>query len=127
MVYENVRKQGISDPDYENEVFRARHGYKEADMHDPPYRKNQDFKPVNFGTFRGMPNFKHSEPYAQLKNLKDLPHESHQHPIKWIKAALFGGFSGFLLGHLWFTFSPAQTLPSNKLFQAIGDRPFSGR
>jgi hypothetical protein len=65
----------VPDPDYGNEVFRARHGYKETEVHDPPYRRNLDFKPVGFGTFRGMPNFKHAEPYDLLKNLKDLKTE----------------------------------------------------
>ena len=64
MVYANTIKQDITDPAYGNEMFRVRHGYKEAHVHDPPYRRNRDFKPVNYGTFRGMPNYKHAEPFA---------------------------------------------------------------
>jgi hypothetical protein len=127
MVYTNVRKSSIVDPDIANEVYRARHGFKELEVHDPPYRKNQDFKAVNFGSFRGMPNFKHAEPYAVLKNLKDLPSEDAQHPIKWIKAALFGGLVGFVYGYAWFAFKPIQGFASKKLLASVGDRPYSGR
>ena len=85
MVYHNSRVQTISDPAYENETFRARHGYKEGHVHDPPFRRNRDFKAVPYGTFRGMPNFRHAEPYALLKNMKDLAYEEHNHPIKWAR------------------------------------------
>lgn len=96
-------------------------------MHDPPFRKNPDFKPVNFGSFRGMPNFKHSEPFALLKNLKDLPNEEAQHPIKWIRSFLVGGITGFLFGQLWFIMKPEQNFASKKLLQSVGERAYSGR
>jgi hypothetical protein len=72
MVFETSVKQPIVDSAYKNEVFRARKHYKEEHVHDPPLRRNRDFKPVNYGSFRGMLNFKHAEPFASLKNLKDL-------------------------------------------------------
>jgi hypothetical protein len=105
-MFDNTIKQNIPDPAYGNEVWRARHHYKEEHVHDPPLRRNRDFKPVGFGTFRGMPNFKHAEPFALLKNLKDLPNEHHNHPIKWAKAFLFGGFAGAVFGYSWFIFRP---------------------
>jgi hypothetical protein len=117
----------VTDPDYSNEVFRSKNGFKEGHVHDPPYRRNQDFKPVGFGTFRGMPNFKHAEPYALLKSLKDLPNEKEHHPTKWIKAIVFGAFSGAIWGYSWFAFKPLQGFPTKKLLATVGDRPFSGR
>ena len=106
MVYENSRVQVLSDPAYENEVFRARSHYKETHVHDPPGRRSRDFKPVPFGTFKGMPNYKHAEPFCLLKNLKDLPEERHSHPIKWTKAFLFGALAGGMIGYSWFVFKP---------------------
>ena len=106
MVYENVVKYHPSDPDYNNEVWRAKHHYKELHQHDPPYRRSRDFKPVGFGSFKGMPNFKHAEPWAVMKNLRDLTHEDHHHPIKWIKRFLFGAAAGCVFGYSWFVFKP---------------------
>lgn len=115
MLVDNSKKQHVPDPAYSNEFWRARHHFKEEHLHDPPARKNRDFKPVGFGSFRGMPNFKHAEPFAILKNLKDLPHEHHHHPIKWIKAFLFGGAAGVFFGYAWFIFRPFQNFPIRKL------------
>lgn len=127
MVYENVVKQQISDPAYENEYFRAKYHYKEAHVHDPPYRRNRDFKPVNYGSFRGILNFKHSEPWALLKNLNGMQYEHANHPWKWTKAFLYGAFVGSCTGYTWFVVKPVQTFPMKKLFSAVGDRPWSGR
>ena len=63
MVVFNHRTTDISHPDYGNEMWRARHGYKENHVHDPPQRMNYDFKPIPYGTARGIPNFRHSEPW----------------------------------------------------------------
>ena len=97
MVYANNRKYIAPDPAYDNDVWRARHGYKELDVHDPPYRRNRDFRPVPFGSFKGMPNFKHAEPWCLLKNLKDIPNENHNFFIRWTKAFLYGAFVTFHL------------------------------
>ena len=110
MVFHNHYQMLVGDPSYANETFRARHGFKETHAHDPPYRRNRDFKPVPYGTFRGMPNYKHSEPYCLLKNMKDLPREDHHHPIKWIKTSLKGMFVGSLLGYLHFLGGPVGSL-----------------
>jgi hypothetical protein len=127
MVFHNSVHQSISDPSYSNETFRARHGYKEEHTHDPAYRRNRDFKPVPYGTFRGMPNYKHSEPYCLLKNMKDLANEEHHHPLKWIKMAAKGALSGSIFGYLWFIGGPAGPFEMNKLMASTGNRPFSGR
>lgn len=127
MVYENVRRMQVSDSNYENEVFRAKHHYKELHQHDPPYRRNRDFKPVGYGSFKGMPNYKHSEPWALMKNAKDLLHEEHHHPIKWIKKFLAGAYAGVVFGYAWFLFKPQNGFAYKKLLAASGDRPWSGR
>lgn len=72
MVYDNHKIQDVALGDYGNAAWRARHGYKEADTHDPPQRMNYDFKPIPYGTARGIPNYRHSEPFFLLKNLRDL-------------------------------------------------------
>jgi hypothetical protein len=109
MVYANTVVQSSSigsDPIYANETWRQRHHYKEAHVHDPPYRRNRDFKPVPYGSFRGMPNYKHAETWCLLKNLKDLGNEHHNHPIKWAKTFLFGAMVGGILGYSWFLLRP---------------------
>lgn len=127
MVYHNAVSQVISNPAYDNETFRAKHGYKESHQHDPAYRRNRDFKPVPYGTFRGMPNYKHSEPYCLLKNMKDIANEDHHHPIKWIKTAMKGGLLGSVFGYMWFVGGPTGPFEMGKLMAATGNRPFSGR
>lgn len=127
MVFENTVKQRILDPAYENEHFRAKHHYKEGHQHDPPQRRNRDFKPVNYGSFRGILNYKRAEPFESLKNLKDISHEHHNHPIKWAKTFFFGATVGAILGYSWFVIRPFQSFPVRKLLQAAGDRPWSGR
>jgi hypothetical protein len=127
MVYKNTVKQYITDHSYANETWRARHGFKEAHQHDPPYRRNRDFKPVNFGSFRGILNYKRAEPFESLKNLKDLKNEHAHHPIKWIKCFTFGSIVGVVMGYSWFVIRPVQSFPMRKLLQASGDRAWSGR
>lgn len=115
------------DPSYQNEHWRAKHHFKEAHQHDPPYRRNRDFKPVNYGSFRGILNYKRSEPFESLKNLKDLQNEHHHHPLKWAKTFLFGASAGAVIGYAWFVIRPFQSFPIRKLLQAAGDRPWTGR
>ena len=76
MVYHNHIATEMA-PGYENPTFRARKGFKDPEAHDPPYRRNRDFKPVPYGSAKGILNYRHSEPYALLKNMKDLPRETH--------------------------------------------------
>ena len=127
MVYENAVKYHVTDSNYNNEVWRARHHYKELHQHDAPFRRSRDFKPVGYGTFRGMPNYKHSEPWAVMKNAKDIIREDHHHPIKWIKRFLFGAMVGAITGYAWFILKPIQGFAAKKLLNGIGDRPWSGR
>ena len=99
MVYSNEITQIIPDPAYKNDYWRAKHHYKETHMHNPPLRKNRDFKAVPFGTFRGMPNYKHAEPFLLLKSLKDMQYETHNHPIRWLKSFVFGAMFGGVVGY----------------------------
>jgi len=115
MVYHNAVKQDVVDPAYQNETWRARHHFKEMHQHDPPFRRNRDFKPVNYGSFRGILNYKRAEPFESLKNIKDIANESHHHPIKWAKAFLLGAFGGATLGYAWFVVRPFQSFPIQKL------------
>lgn len=115
MVYSDTVKQNIADPAYSNEFWRAKHGFKEEHVHNPPFRRNRDFKPVNYGSFKGMLNFKNAEPFSILKNLNDLKEEKHHHPIKWFKAFAFGAFAGLLIGYSWFIVRPFQAFPIRKL------------
>lgn len=127
MVFHNSVAQDISAADYGNEMFRARHGYKEAHVHDAPYRRNRDFKPANYGSFKGFLNYRHSEPYCLLKNMKDLAREEHHHPIKWTKQFLKGALTGGLLGYTYFVGSNAGPQEMSKLMAAVGSRGYSGR
>lgn len=127
MVYTNTRKYIVPDPAYENEAWRALHGYKEVHSHDHPFRRNRDFKPVPYGAFGGMPNYRHAEPFCQLKNLKDFEHERHNHPVKWFKTFMLGAVFGMVLGTSWFVLRPVNGFVNQKLMQAMGNRPWSGR
>lgn len=127
MVYHNAIAQSVSNPAYGNETWRATHGYKEAHQHDPAYRRNRDFKPVTYGSYIGIPNYKHSEPYCLLKNMKDISREDHHHPIKWAKISLKGAFAGSVFGYLYFIGGPHGPFEMSKLMASTGNRPFSGR
>ena len=59
--------------------------------------------------------------------MKDLVNEDHHHPIKWIKMALKGAFTGSIFGYLWFVGGPHGPFEMNKLMASTGNRPFSGR
>lgn len=73
-----------------NEDFRVRHHYKEMEVHNAPPRKNRDFKPVLYGDFIGMLNFKLAEPWGMLRHFDDLFEEKHHKPIQWIRAFVKG-------------------------------------
>ena len=96
----------IPDPRYGDETWRAKHHFKEEHQHNPPLRRNRDFKPVPWGTARGMPNYRHSEPWLNMKNLYTLMDESHHHPTKWAKKATFGAIFGFCFGQIHFFCAP---------------------
>lgn len=126
MVYHNHIVYKPS-PGYDNETFRARHGYKEKEAHDPPYRRNRDFKPVPYGSAKGILNYRHSEPWALLKNVKDFWNEDHHIPIKYTKLFLKGAFAGGILGQFYLLGGPIGALETEKAIAAAGARPFSGR
>ena len=62
-----------------------------------------------------------------MKNARDIVHEEHHHPIKWIKRFLMGALGGAVFGYSWFIIKPINSFTYKKLFQSIGDRPWSGR
>jgi len=127
MVYENTVKYNVPDPAYKNEIWRAKHGYKEVHQHDAPFRRNRDFKATPYGNFAGMPNYRHAEPFCQLKNLKDFKNERHHHPTKWAKTFMFGAAAGIMFGSAWTAFRPVNGFAFNKLLAATGERSWSGR
>merc|ERR1711988_143049 len=62
-----------------------------------------------------------------LKNLRDLPRETHQIPIVYTKLFLKGAFAGTVLGGFYFLGGPVGALETNKVLAAAGGRGFSGR
>eukprot|EP00355_Strombidium_rassoulzadegani_P001566 CAMPEP_0168613934 /NCGR_PEP_ID=MMETSP0449_2-20121227/3710_1 /TAXON_ID=1082188 /ORGANISM="Strombidium rassoulzadegani, Strain ras09" /LENGTH=270 /DNA_ID=CAMNT_0008654589 /DNA_START=9 /DNA_END=821 /DNA_ORIENTATION=- len=114
-------------PGYEDETWRSKHGYKELHQHDAPYRRNRDFKPMTYGSWKGIPNYKHSEAWCHLKNLKDIANESHHHPIKYAKKFITGAILGFVYGQLWVLGGPQSGIELNKLLASAGPRPWSGQ
>ena len=116
-----------SEPAYDDPHFRQEHGYKSTSIHSAPYRRNRDFKPVPYGAYGGMPNYRHAEPFALLKNMKDLVNEKEQKAIKWFKYFLFGAGAGVALGSCWFAVAPINAFAAQKLFSSVGERAWSGR
>ena len=114
-------------PEYDNEAWRARHGYKEMEQHDAPFRRNRDFKPVPYGSAKGPLNYRHSEPWCLLKNIKDIPRETHQVPITFTKEFLKGALIGTVVGQFYFIASPNGALEYEKVIAASGGKHFSGR
>ena len=106
MVYwTSIHQQHKKDYGYGVEEYRVKHGFKEMHVHNAPPRKNKDFKPVLYGDFIGMLNFKLSEPWGLLRHLPDLMNEQHQKPIQWVKAFLRGAVIGTSTWMLVGTFS----------------------
>ena len=103
----NMKAMPISNPDYANETWRAKHGYKEEHTPDPPFKRCRDFKPINHGTFIGIPNFRHSEPFMFMKNIKDVLSEEHNIAISWGKTAAKGFVLGSIFGYTFFVGAPA--------------------
>ena len=126
-MYANSRHQEVPDPAYRDEAWRNKHHFKELAVHDNPSRRNRDFKATPYGSAIGMPNYRHATPYLLLKHLADFKTEDHQHPIKWAKRFIAGAAFGLMMGQVWFFFSPINGFAAQKLFAAIGERPFSGR
>ena len=127
MVFTNTVKYLIPDGAYGDETWRAKHGYKEEHQHDAPMRRNRDFKPVPYGAFGGMPNYRRSEPFENLKNIKDIKNEHAHFPTRWFKTFMHGALTGIALGQIWFFVRPINGFAMQKLMAAVGDRPFSGR
>ena len=127
MVYHNTVKYPVPDARYADETWRAKHHFKEMHQHDPPMRRSRDFKPVPWGHARGMPNYRHAEPWLNMKNLITLINEDHHHPTKWFKKFCFGSVVGLTLGQAWFFFSPINGFASQKLWASVGEKPWSGR
>lgn len=120
-------KYNNPDPAYEDETWRHKHGYRELHQHDAPYRRSRDFKPVPYGTFGGMPNYRHAEAFCQLKNAKDMFTESHHFPTVWAKHILFGAVAGVSIGQMWHCMAPSNGFAIQKLMAATGERAWSGK
>ena len=80
-----------------------------------------------YGSAKGILNYRHSEPFALMKNLKDLPKETHQKPIMYTKHFLKGAILGGIFGSFYFTGGPIRYLEMEKVIHASGSRPFSGQ
>jgi len=115
------------EPAYDDPHFRQEKGYKSGAVHAAPFRRNRDFKPVPYGAFGGMPNYRHAEPFALLKNVKDFSSERHHMPTKWFKSFLFGAGTGIMFGSMWFAIAPINAYAAQKLFSSVGERAWSGR
>lgn len=126
MVYSNTISQTTL-PGYANETFRARHHYKETETPNSPFRRNRDFKPVPYGSAKGILNWRHSEPYCLLKNMKDIVYEESNVVIRWTKKAIVGSMLGAAAGTMYFWGAPTGNFEMNKLFAATGSRNYSGR
>jgi len=74
-----------------------------------------------------MPNYRHAEPFALLKNMKDFSNEREHLPTRWFKAFLFGAFTGVGFGTMWFAIAPINAFAAQKLFSSVGERAWSGR
>jgi hypothetical protein len=117
----------MPDMSYENAIWRAKYGYKEEHHHDAPMRRNRDFKAMPYGTAAGMPNYRHAEPFSQLKNIKDFLNEEHHFPTKFFKIFCFGAAAGVMYGSVWTFIRPVSGFAAQKLFASVGEKEFSGR
>ena len=108
-----------------NDSYRTKNGFKELHIHNSPPRKNPDFKPMLYGDFIGMLNFKLSEPWAMMRHFPDLVNEQHQKPILWAKSTIKGAIAGFLYT-IGMTFSRNEYLyVEKKLFLTHSQGPFT--
>ena len=91
-------RQHCPDPAYANETWRAKHHFKELHQHNPPARRNKDFKATPYGAVIGITNFRHATPFLLLKHLGDFRHEEKHHPTKWVKRFIAGAMFGLVVG-----------------------------
>lgn len=125
MVYwTSIRQEKPFFSTYENETYRVKHGYKELHVHNAPERRNKDFKPALYGHFRGMLNFKHSQPWAISRHLKDMFEEDHQIPIKYIKEAIRGALFGAVGGLMLHVHTSFSVFSLKKLYLQASSAPF---
>ena len=82
---------------------------------------------MTYGAYVGIPNFRHSEPYMFLKNIKDVVNEEHNIAISWTKAAARGFIAGSIIGYTYFVGAPAGQFELSKLMANYGNRAYSGR
>jgi hypothetical protein len=127
MVVKDTVKYSAPEPGYSNEMWRAKHGYKELHQHAPPIRRNRDFKAMPYGTAAGMPNYRHAEAWCQLKNISDFVREDNHFPTRFFKLGCLGGMWGFVLGAFWVAVKPQQGFVVQKLMARVGERDFSFR
>lgn len=109
---------------WNNDSYRVKNHFKELHVHNSPPRKNKDFKPVLYGDFIGMLNFKLSEPFAMLRHTNDLLEERHQLPIQWARAFIKGAFIGGTLYGIYDLFNDAHIFANEKLYLLNKKGPF---
>ena len=109
---------------HENESYRAKYGFKELHVHNAPERRNKDFKPALYGHFRGMLNFKHSQPWAIGRHLKDMFEEDHHIPIRYIKEAIRGAFVGLFGGLMVTSHTGFNIFAFKKLYLQANQQPY---
>lgn len=80
-----------------------------------------------YGTAAGMPNYRHAEPFCQLKNIKDLKNEHHHFPTRFFKIFLSGAIVGVTFGSAWGFLRPMSGFAIQKLMHTTGDHAFTGR
>jgi hypothetical protein len=80
-----------------------------------------------YGTAAGMPNYRHAEPFAQLKNIKDFYAEHSHFPTVYFKLFLTGAATGIFWGSFWTFIRPISGFSAQKLMLTAGDRDWSGR
>jgi hypothetical protein len=121
----SVPQSTIWNTNLHNETYRSKYGYKEMEVHNPPPRRNKDFKPALYGDYLGMPNYKMSYPYSLLKLAKDLWYERHNFTIQYIKAFILGSFGGALFGSTYFMLKDQQDFVAKKLYLTLDKGAFS--
>lgn len=119
--YSDVQPQQIGQHSQSNPTYRAIHHFKEAEVHDPPPRRNNDFKPVHSWSAKGLPNYKHSEPFYLTKNMTQFIREEQGFMFRWTKRFLEGAFFGFVVGAFSHNLMPMKTHVHNQLELSAGN------
>lgn len=71
---------------------------------------------------KGLPNYKHSEPFYLTKNMPQFLREENGFVFRWTKRFLEGGFYGTVLGAAWYVFKPQSAHVQNQMELAAGNK-----